>query len=129
MKNIREPDFSKPVDILAFFDNHFGGCGCSEIQPMQKTVIELLEWHSADIMTRPHYDTLFNGDSGVFYIIAGIMTDADLVEHGGSIRSGWITKTGKALLIGLKMFTADEIEDCKPEEAYDGCTYGDITKL
>ena len=128
MDNIREPDFNKPVNIHAFFSNHFGMCGCSEFEPMQRLIIKLLEWHGADMGNRPKWDTLFNGNTGVFYIIAGIMTEADLIEHGGSIRCGWLTDKGKLLLANLKKFTAEEIEDCAPEIAYDGLTYGDFNK-
>ena len=117
------PDFTKPVDIQAFLYNEFGACGCSDLEAMINVVKCLLEWMSENIMERQGYEKLFNGNEGVFYLLAGRLDSLGLSEHGTSIRCAWLTEKGKEFLSALQTITAEQIENCEGE-AYDGISYG-----
>lgn len=119
----KAPNFTNPVDIQAFFYNEFGACGCSNLEAMINVVKDLLEWMSENIMERQGYEKLFNGNEGVFYLLAGRLDSLGFLEHGTSIRCAWLTEKGKEFLNALKTITAEQIENCKGE-AYDGVSYG-----
>lgn len=121
-----EPDFTKPVDVCAFFFNEIHACGCSELDLMIYEVKRVLEWAASDIMTRPDYTKLYHS-GGVFYIVAGLLNSAGLLEHGSSIRCSWITEKGRTLLDALNKFSAYEIE-FPDGTAYDGCYYDKDSK-
>lgn len=123
---MKYPDFAKPVDIHAFFYNEFGACGCSDLPAMIGVVKSLLEWLSSNIVERPSYDTLFGGNTGVFYILVGRLDSLGFSEHGSSIRCAWLTDTGEDFLKALRGVSVDAIENCQYEEAYDGAWYGVI---
>jgi hypothetical protein len=115
----REIDLSNPIDIYALLLNEFGGCGCSEDDEMAKVIVKILEWAVKSIGNRVRYNKLFR-HVGTFYIVAGILDNNDLLEHGTSIRCAWATKKGKMLLETLKeMDFSKKIEGT----AYDGCFY------
>jgi hypothetical protein len=127
----KAPDFDKPIDILAFFMNELGACGCSELEPMIRVVRDSLEWAGALSMEWPpkptveraEYDTLYGGDVGLFYIIIGILDHAGLINHGTSVRYPFLSEQGKMMLAALKKFSPAEIEEAKGE-AYDALAYG-----
>lgn len=113
------PDLT-PVNILAYLYNAWGNCGCSETSEMVKSILRLLEWVDGGRKTK--YDTLYP-EIGVFYLLAGRLDSLELIEHGSSIRSSWLTCEGKRLLGALKSTCPDAIEHAAGE-AYDGCSYG-----
>lgn len=115
------PDFTKPVDIQAFFYRKLGACGCSDLEAMISVVRDLLQW-MADFKERPSYEQLFGGNTGVFYLLAGMLDHAGLTEHGSSIRHPWLTDMGKQLLNALTTIPAEQIEESEGV-AYDGATY------
>lgn len=121
---MNKPDFTKPVDILAFFYNEFGACGCSELYTMIDVIRDLLEWLNSDIDTRPRYDTLFNGNVGVYYLLAGKLDCLEFSGHGTSIRVAWLTEKGRKFLSALNRFSNEEIEFASGD-AYDDLYYGD----
>ena len=118
-----KPDFTKPVDILAFFYNEFCACGCSEVDTMIDVIRDLLEWLDSDISTRLKYDTLFNGNVGVYYLLTGKLDHLKFTEHGFSIRVAWLTEEGQEFLNALRKFSNDEIE-FSSGGAYDDLYYG-----
>lgn len=120
---MNKPDFTKPVDILAFFYNEFGACGCSEVDTMIDVIRDLLEWLDSDIDTRPKYNTLFNGNVGVYYLLAGKLEYLEFSGHGFSIRVAWLTEEGQEFLSALKNFSNEEIEYACGG-AYDDAYYG-----
>jgi len=120
---IKVPDFTKPVDIQAFFYNEFGACGCSDLASMINIVKDLLEWTSSDIMERQGFEKLFDGNEGVFYLLAGRLDSLGFSEHGTSIRYAWLTEKGKEFLNALQTIPVEQIENCACE-AYDGLSYG-----
>lgn len=118
---MRQPDFSSPVDIEAYFYNNFGACGCSELETMINVVRDLLSW-ATSTKERKSYDTLFD-NPGVFYLLAGRLDSLELIEHGTSIRHPWITDKGALLLRALQTITPEQIENHPEAEAYDGAWY------
>ena len=120
---MRNPDFKMNVDLLAFFYNEFGACGCSELDEMINTVIKILAWAEADPDDKPLYSTLIKDDLGAFYIIAGILDKLEFIEHGTSIRFSWITEKGKEFLDSLRNKNINDIENAEGY-AYDDCYYG-----
>ena len=116
------PDFSKHIDINAFFINEFGGCGCSDVEEMINVIRDLLEWVSKNPEKRKRFDELFDGNTGIFYILIGQLDRLDLCEHGTSIRHPFLTQKGEDLLNSLKTMDSAEIENSSGE-AYDGLYY------
>lgn len=107
---MKKPNFDKPADIHAFFSNVFGACGCSELEEMIDVIKIYLKWLSTQQQERENWDHLFiNGHIGTYYIIMGVFDNADLCEHGTSIRHPWITDKGKALLDELTKYAVEEI--------------------
>ncbi len=121
------PDLPKaltPINLKAYLYNVFGVCGCNDIEEILRVLKDLLVWHDtkANQHERPGYATLFNGDAGVFYIMAGLLDRLDLTEHGSSSRYGWLTDDGERLLYALNEHSTEAI-DAAGGEAYDGCYY------
>lgn len=87
--------------VEEYIESIFGVCGCSEIKPICKTLVKILEWANADIDNRLRYDSLFD-DVGIFYLLLGMCDQAGLIEHGVSIRHPWLTEEGKVLLSDLR---------------------------
>jgi hypothetical protein len=114
-------DFKKPINIKAFLFNEFHSCGCSEHDLEIGVIRELLEWLN-NMEIRNRYDTLFNGNVGVYYLLIQLLENANLCEHGTSIRCPWITDTGKDLLEALKNIPHEIIDECNGD-AYDGFYY------
>jgi len=119
------PDDLTPLNIQAYFYNHLGACGCSELDEMISTIKRVLEWHKTDIPKRDSYISVFPEELGIFYIIVGLLDNLDLVEHGTSIRWGWLTNDGKRLLEALIRCSPKEIEDAFGT-AYDGVYYPEL---
>ena len=122
--NQREPDFTKLIDVKAFFYNELGACGCSDIKAMIVEVKRFLSWadsQSPDYDNRIRFDELY-GSEGIFYLIAGMLDHAGLIEHGSSIRCSWLTSEGIDLLSALNTLDPLAIEEAEGE-AYDGLTY------
>jgi hypothetical protein len=133
MKQQPTPDFDKPVDILAFIHQSFGICGCSELAVIIEELKLILDWAGTEMSFRPAYNSLyttalFTSRDGIFYLIAGMVDKAKLIEHGTAIRCPWLTDTGKAFLAGLNKYTVEQIDEAKGE-AYDGCTAAPITLI
>jgi len=74
-----------------------------------------------DIGTRRAYEEIFL-DVGTFYLLAGILDNAGLCEHGISIREPWLTNAGKSLLDGLKTISPIAIDEATGT-GYDGIEY------
>jgi len=115
------PDFDKPLDLLAFIYNSFGICGCSQFDVIVNELKRFLTWAGAPMENRSLYITLYPRD-GIFYLIAGMLDRAKLIEHGTAVRHPWLTDTGKAFLAGLNKYAVEQIDEAKGD-AYDGCTY------
>ncbi|MHA1360786.1 MAG: hypothetical protein ACTSRC_21905 [Candidatus Helarchaeota archaeon] len=118
---MKEPDFDKNIDILAFLYNELGACGCSEIDEMLKTLLKFLEWANNIGGSKPEYKYVVD-DIGAFYFIAGRLTDAGLIEHGVSIRYSWLTDKGERLLNALRNKKIEEILKAEGK-AYNGYYY------
>lgn len=116
---MRKVDFDNPLDIKAFLYNEFHACGCSELDEIIDTIKHFLSWAKA---TPSDYEDVFPKQVGLYYIIAGICNDGDLVTHGSSIRFPIIQDDGESFLLALNKFSVDEI-DVASGEAYDGMYY------
>ncbi len=112
LETIMKPDYSKPVDVLAFLQHAFGACACSDVGEMLKPIIAVLNGTKGQHI---EFD-------GVFYIVAGILTNWGLLEHGTSIRGSWLTVEGIQLMYTLDG-PVEDIEDASGK-AYDGLDYG-----
>lgn len=111
-----------PLDIHVLLGSGFGVCGCAEYHDVIVELIRLLDWHDNIQDDRASYDTIFS-NVGTFYLMAGALDRLGLVEHGTSVRGGWLTRHGEALLRGLRATTADAIENAEGR-GFDGLEYG-----
>lgn len=115
------PDTLTPLNLKAYLTIAFNICGCTEFDLVLAEIKSLLQWHNSG-SDRPSYETLFAGNAGVFYLLAGYLDQLRLCEHGTAIRHPWLTEDGKRLLTALEQITVEEIENAKGE-AYDGLWY------
>lgn len=51
-----KPDFTKPIDLLAYFYEELGACGCSDLEAMITVVRSLLAW--IDDKSKPGFESL-----------------------------------------------------------------------
>lgn len=72
-------------------------CGCCEDDVLLTDIIKFLEWGNQPIDNRPSYKTLFK-ELGYFYVLGNLLNDHNYFEHGTSLRVGWTTQKGIALL-------------------------------
>lgn len=115
-----------PLNIHAWLSNVGFTCGCSDGVAVIETLRKFLEWHDAKDRWEKNmsYETVLPGQEGAFYIIAAVIDDLGLAEHGSSIRAPWLTDDGKRLLDALRKYKPEEIDELPLAEAYDGISYG-----
>lgn len=111
-----------PINIKAFLSNTFGMCGCSEFDEVIKVLIKILELiDKPNKQVRWHKEE-FGNEAGFYYIIAGILDEERLIDHGTAIRYPWLTDDGKRFLEAIKNIKPEEVEMAEGE-AYDGVVY------
>lgn len=103
-----------PVDVSALCYEGFGLCGCAEFGSAVEEILGLLNWCGE--RERPSYATLYYGNAGVYYLLAGTLDRLGLIEHGVSIRYPWLTPKGEALLRALQVMSIKDIEGADEEE-------------
>jgi len=105
------PDFTRPVDVREFCFSQFGACGCTDLVPLLEVVRDFLKWaDNTDRTPDDYWDSLFGGHTGIYYIVAGMLDNAGLLEHGSSLRFPWLTPTGKNLLVALQSSPLEAFE-------------------
>jgi len=90
----RDADWERS-HLYALFYDHISGCGCNMPEAAYKLVLDILE-------LAPFYkdenwrkvQTLI-GTDGAFQIVIGLLSKANLLEHGGSMGGSWITPKGE----------------------------------
>lgn len=117
------PDFAKPVDVLAFLLNELGFCMCFDFELAIPAVARMLEWCEAGPERKNFTDKYKGDEAGNYYLLIGLLDRAKLVDHGVSVRYPFLRKPGMELLLSLRKFTWEEIENASGE-AYDGLWYG-----
>jgi hypothetical protein len=85
-------------EFIKILHLHFGLCGCSDEAAMVEPIKRVLTWAATPAENKTNGETLFPESIGCFYIIAGILSDLDYIEHGSAIRYSWLTSTGEELL-------------------------------
>lgn len=121
------PKVLNPLNIHAWMSNAGLTCGCSDGVAIIETLVRFLEWHDRkDRWEDPNggFEHVLPGQEGAYYIIASVIDDLGLSEHGSSIRCPWLTADGKRLLAALRYYKPEEIDDIPLGEAYDGISYG-----
>lgn len=100
--------FGTPIKVQRFLYDKLGFCGCTEFRPAILRLVELLKW----VKQRDNiqYDKLYNS-AGIYYLLIHPLEQADLIDHGVSIRVPWLTDKGEELLVALQNFSIKEIED------------------
>lgn len=116
-----------PLNIYAWLSNVGFSCGCSDLVAIIETLKHLLEWTARkDRYPDPKggFEHVFPGNEGIYYILASVIDDLGLSEHGTSVRCPWLTKDGERLLEALRKYKPEEIDEVPLGEAYDGISYG-----
>lgn len=116
------PDFSKPIDVLAFLLNELGFCMCFDFEPTIASLVEVLAWCDAGT-ERQSFDVKYKDNVGDYYLRIALVENAGLVDHGVSARYPFLRKSGMELLLALRKFTPEQIENASGK-AYDGSRYG-----
>lgn len=88
-------------------------CGCAGYSFIYKTE-EILSWIadnwdkvSQNLQSKNFDDfvtEVFYGDEGLAYLSLNILDNAELLEHGTSIRHSWLTPDGYDMLIFIKQY-------------------------
>lgn len=115
------PEDLSAVNVKAYIQNNFGGCGCWDYEAVCVELVTFLVWKNTPYTDRVSFSDLYPTE-GVFYLIAGSLDRLELTDHGTSIRCGWLTDDGKRFLAALKKFTGEQIHD-SGGMAYDGLDY------
>lgn len=72
-----------------------GGCGCGSSDELADLAWKILDYFSIPFEKRfPEGESLLS-DSLAHELIAHILTDKDLLEHGFSVYGSWLTSEGK----------------------------------
>jgi hypothetical protein len=129
MKTKAKPDWSKPIDVYAFFDNALRPCGCADEAAMLTKVRDVM----ADLAlsgsdAQVPWDRLvakhFHEDEALAYLVMGHLDHAGLIEHGVAIRCSWLTEDGAAGLAALQAHDIEALCSQPDEAAYDGVMHG-----
>lgn len=81
--------------LHALFYDHIVGCGCNQPHAAYELVRDILNltpfyengnWRTAGSLI---------GSDGAFQIVIGLLSNAGLLEHGGSMGGSWLTKKGE----------------------------------
>jgi len=97
----------REAEIVNFLQDAFGLCGCSEFDEVKAVLLGFLRWAKiGPAEGRRQFSSLYP-QLGMFYIVAGILDEHGLIEHGTAIRHPWITESGKRLLADLEEIDLD----------------------
>lgn len=110
-----------PLNIKACLYKDFHMCGCSDTEETIKSIRKIMEWCAMDSEKKFCGEDLYP-ETGVFYLLIGLLTDMDFASHGSSVRFSWLDPAGEQFLEALQKYTPDEIE-AATGEAYDGLDY------
>ena len=110
------PCFKKPVDVLAFLGYAFGASVYSDVDDVLKVINAIMDQIILDIQSEY--------DDGVYYIVAGILTDADCLEYYTPARGPRLTLEGAKLRHILQSASPGDIRNASGR-AYDGVEYGE----
>lgn len=86
-------------------------CGCGRPEDSLALIVEMLRacpWYEG---AWEEFDQRLT--TGGFQIVAGVLTEADLIEHGSSVGGSWITEKGKRFLAlaGADDFDIDSLDE------------------
>lgn len=95
------PDELTALNIRAWMHTHLHVCGCAEVDEVAKSLQRFLQWASKDPEERAEYLNEFT-DVGGFYILSGLLNDADIIWHGTSCRCPGLTDDGERLLAAME---------------------------
>lgn len=103
-------------------------CGCGSPDDATRLLYDVLRvietrWRDSEALNlfnpkdRPSLNEIWKSESdalkallpsdGVYYFVLYILSDWDLLEHGGSVGGSWLTEKGKALLAALEAEKGD----------------------
>ncbi|MGN6724096.1 MAG: hypothetical protein ACTHJM_15930 [Marmoricola sp.] len=76
------------------------GCGCGYSEEAGALVHAIVAHFAKDWQERPRagLEDLFGGNLGAMQIVVNAIQDADLIDHGTSLYSSWVTEKGKWFL-------------------------------
>lgn len=77
-------------------------CGCDDPDAAVVLIRQILERHAGDDWPRDLDDLLPDGP--IRHIVLAALTNAQLLEHGGTIMGSWLTEEGKRLLASMQTF-------------------------
>jgi hypothetical protein len=82
-------------------------CGCGNPEDAYALIRQLLD-------LTPFYDDPdavrhLIGQPGAYHMVLGMLTHADLIEHGGGIGGSWITPKGEWFRAAMRRVTFDDI--------------------
>lgn len=78
------------------FISYLGLCSCANFKVIEKDIILLLKYFNTE--DKDLEKILKEIGETTFYLLSNKMDDFTLIEHGVSIRFGWLTEYGKQLL-------------------------------
>lgn len=87
-------------ELNHFFHDELHLCGCGRPEDAAVLVRDILRCCPL-YQGRKQFEELLP-NSGAQHIILGLLSDADVIEHGGGIGGSWLTDKGKDILASLE---------------------------
>jgi len=97
-----------PHELHHLFMDEIDICGCGNPEDSVELVRKIL--NLAPLHTDRHWEKAQEliGSSGAFHIILSVLTNADLMEHGGGIGGSWLTGKGEAARDALNLLAESD---------------------
>lgn len=96
----------------------FGFCGCTGGEALV-VIDKVLTHYDAAQYSGVYWEALvkdvFNGDEGSAYIVANLLDNTGLIEHGIAIRGAWLTDKGREVWVDIKKVIKKWAEEDKNE--------------
>lgn len=91
-------DYEEPFDLTEFCCTNLRFCGCGQPEDAARFLLRLLELAPfyEDVSSRA-LDAMMP-TSGNYWLTLYMLTDMDLIEHGGNASGSWLTDKGKAVM-------------------------------
>lgn len=91
---VRDTDWER-CHLYALFADNITGCGCNQPETayyLVRNILNLTPFHDDGNWLKAQ---ALIGSDGAFQIIIGLLSNLDLMEHGGSMGGSWITPKGE----------------------------------
>lgn len=102
--------------LYLIFADHVPLCGCGDPQAGRVLVHQLLKLAPYYAHGHAQQAEALCGTTGAFQVVIGLLTHAELLEHGTSQRGSWITDRGRWVLWAIEQIGGIDALDAHLEQ-------------